>query len=271
MAAAFVLAGSAIAEAHDFWVEPVTPVAGPGEPLSLRLLIGHGSDRVEYHRNPKHIRSFQVHGPGGARDVPGTAGGVAGRFTPSRAGLHLVGYASNPSFTQMEPAAFRAYLEEEGLMATLAEVRRAKASKPLVRERYARCAKALVAVGGAHEGTHDRIVGMDLEIVPETNPLELEPGDALAVRVLLRGKPHANARVSAYRRAEPTRLYHARTDDAGRARLPVGDPGAWLIKCVQIERAPRRAAEDWRSLWATLTFERHAKPAKPALSISATR
>ncbi|MDJ0975793.1 MAG: DUF4198 domain-containing protein [Planctomycetota bacterium] len=258
LVAALALTWAASAEAHDFWLEPTTKSSEVGKPLSLRLLIGHGEDRTEYARNPKHIRSFRVHGPDDVRDVPGTPGETAGQLEPKQRGLHVVTYASHPSFTQLDHAAFLAYLEEEGLTATLKQVKDEPTSARPVRESFARCAKALIAVGGAHAGKHDQVIGMDLELVPETNPFALAKDKALPVRLLLRGKPLPNAHVAAYRRTQPDRVLSARTDAKGRARLPLDGPGDWLIKCVHIERAPRRAAEDWRSLWATLTFETQA-------------
>lgn len=258
-----VLALAGTAAAHDFWVEPGAHRAAVGKPLVLRLLIGHGSDRTEYARNPKHLRSFRVVHPKGTAEVPGISKGPGGVFRPRGAGLHMFAYASRDSLAQLSREAFEAYLKEEGLTAALQSFRKRPITGRPVRELFARCAKAFVAVGGSSAGRHDQALGHELELVPQTDPMTHEAGTALGLTLLRSGKPVSGVRVSAYRREAPERVVHATTDAKGGVRLRLDAPGGWLVKSVVIERAPRRSGADWRSVWATLTFDVHAPRRAP--------
>lgn len=267
VALALLLVSSAAA--HDFWIEPTAHHAEPAKPIALRLLIGHGTERSEYHRNPRHIRSFTVATPKGTVPVTGIRGGPGGLFTPRHAGLHTFAYVSNPSLTQLEPDAFQAYLAEEGLAGALAQVKGEPPPKRPIRELFTRCAKALVTVGGSSKGGHAERMGLDLELVPLVDPFALKPGGRLSVLLLRAGVPLANARVSAYRRDAPEVVIHARTGADGRAALVLDKPGRWLVKSVAIARAGRRSGADWQSHWATLTFALPA--AKPVAPTSPAR
>jgi hypothetical protein len=267
------------ARAHDFWIEPDVRAPKEKTRLALRLIIGHGADRTEFPRDPRHVRRFRCHGPTRSRNVPGIPGRVAGMLWVREPGLHVLSYESNASDVRLTSDEFADYLEEEGLgdarlayecsrLAGVAPAAQVAAGAALasrkagiVHEAFSRCAKALVAGRGDSDGAHDRIVGLPLEIVPLRNPMQLQPNQPLPVRVLLAGVPLVGARVAAYRVADPGQSIEARTNERGVAELTVRRPGFWVVKCVHITPTPGGPA-DWRSLWATLTFEHGIAPAR---------
>jgi uncharacterized GH25 family protein len=118
---------------------------------------------------------------------------------------------------------------------------------------FSRSAKALVAVGGGAAGFVRRL-GLPLELVPEVDPTALGGGD-LPVVLLERGRPVAGVTVTALSWDDPFHPVRAVTDRDGRAVLRLPRGGAWLVKAVRFTAAPAGAAEDYRSVWASLTFE----------------
>ena len=46
-----------------------------------------------------------------------------------------------------------------------------------------------------------------------------------------------------------------RTDQAGRVRFRLADPGVWLIATVHMTAAPPGVDAHWQSIWASETFE----------------
>ena len=241
-------------QAHDFWIEPSTFRPSPGEPVELRLRVGerfHG-DPVAF--DPRRIESFRAEGAGGALDVAGDAGDEpAGRFVPPTPGDWWIVYDSEPARIELDGAAFERYLAEEGLQAVLDERRaRGESARP-GREIYSRCAKAVVRSGHAGPAAPRR-VGLELELVLEDAPSG--PGD-LRVQLIFRGEPLSGARIVALAAAQPDEPLVARTDDGGRAVLPLDGGGVWLVKSVHMVPAPadRRDEADWESLWASLTLE----------------
>src|SRR5262249_3000939 len=131
------------------------------------------------------------------------------------------------------------------------------------RERYARCAKTWIA--GRDPARITRPVGLSLELVPID-----DPGTAreLKVKLLYRGHPLAEALVRAWNRPlgsgwspeDPAAreslgpVGETRTGKDGIATIAVDRPGEWLIAAVHMIPSEDRAAADWQSLWASLSF-----------------
>lgn len=100
-------------------------------------------------------------------------------------------------------------------------------------------------------------LGLALEIVPEKDPLALKPGEALPLKVLLRGQPLEGAII----KAGGTKDEKARTDKDGKASVVIDKPGLQLI--VVSHKAPLQddPDADTLALSSSLTFEakqRHA-------------
>lgn len=240
--------GAAPVRAHDFWIEPSTFRPEIGQPIGVRLHIGDGFKGWSVPRNVRRIEAFEVVGPGGAQPIVGRDGsdpaGIA-RFT--RPGAYVIGYRSHPAFTEMEPAKFDEYLREKGLEEILALRAQRGRSEVKAREAYSRFSKSLIRVGGAPAGVADRAIGLRFEILAESTA-----GD---FRLLFDGKPLQGALVAAVRRNADGEAIRARTDFRGSVKLPIGEPGVWLISSVHMLEARDGVAADWESFWASLTYE----------------
>jgi uncharacterized GH25 family protein len=268
LSAAFLLLAIApLGRAHDFWLEPSSFRAPVGQKLELELLVGERFTGERVLRDEARILSFvAVSGPDAPEKVPGFDGRTpAGILRPKVAGLLLVGYQSDGKPIEIEPGKFESYLREEGLDAAADERKRRGETGTKGREVYARCAKSLIAVQGeapltaAQWAGWDRVLGLPLEIVPEVNPCLLAKDAALAVRVLYRGQPLANALVGCMPRQDPAQEVRTRTDAEGRVRFQPRFGGVHLLRVVHMVRAPDGADHAWESQWASLTFEAPAR------------
>jgi len=239
--------------AHDFWIEPSAYRAKVGQTVTLSLRVG------EHFRGDPVPRSKQLMAAFVGRDAVGEwaiAGDElrdpAGRLQLRKDGLTIVGYRSKPYPLTLDAVKFEAFLKEEGLE-RISKLRasRGESNEP-DREQFYRFAKSMIATGTAVTG-FDRPLGFRFEIVPETNPMAATP---LRVRLLLEGKPHADALLVAIHRDDRTLHVTARTDRQGRATLTLPKRGAWLVKSVEMAPAPAGTNLDWEGLWASLTFER---------------
>ena len=256
LAAGGVLFATSQLLAHDFWLEPSSFRLEPGAAVELRLRVGEHFIGDALPRDPAMLAQFIAAGPGGMRPVPGQDGkDPAGVITVEQPGLVVVGYRSRHSFVEQKPAAFDAYLVEEGLERIAALRVTQKQSPGLIRELFSRCAKALLVAGPGAGSGHDRILGFTLELVPEKNPYMMRAGGALPVRLLYEGQPLAGALIVAMNRAEPSTKVRARSGHDGRVSLGLSRGGAWLIKAVHMIPAAAGSGAHWESLWASLTFE----------------
>lgn len=253
-AAALVISTGAVA--HDFWIEPTTHRPGPGRVVGLGLRVGEGFVGDPVPRDPARIDSFVLLGPDGTTPVAGRDGAdPAGLIAPGSPGMHVVAYRSHRAAIELPGDRFERYLAEEGLDAVLAErARRGERDRP-GREVYSRCAKALIDVPGGTGAGFDRVAGLRLELVPESDPFRLASGGELAIRLLFEGQPVEGVRVAALPSAEPAGGADGRTDREGRVRLSLSRPGRWLVKAVHMIPARSGLDADWESLWASLTFE----------------
>jgi uncharacterized GH25 family protein len=249
--AAVLLLAAATLPAHDFWLEPSTFTPAPNQVVSVRLLVGQKFRGEPIPRTASLIEKFALFTAAGESTVPGREGGdPAGLVRLAMPGLAIVGYASRNSSVTLEADKFEKYLAEEGLERVSAERTKRGETGKGARESFARCAKALLSVGGG-DGA-DRALGFTLELIAEKSPYA--PSTAsLPVRLLYLGKPLSGALVTAFPYDAPGAAQSARTDASGRATLDISRRGQWLIKAVHMIPSATPDA-DWQSLWASLTF-----------------
>jgi len=256
LAVAALLPGSRL-YAHDFWIEPTTFQARPGDEVALILRVGQDlqGDRLPYIND--WFSDYRVVAPSSTRPVNGMMGDdPAGSFVALEPGVYVVGYRSTRDFVEMKPEKFRSYLEDEGLERIIAlRAEQGDSARP-ARENYSRCAKSLIEVGtGAAGETYDEALGYTLELIPEKNPYKLKPGDALPLRLLYLGAAIEGVLVQGLVSTAPDRRVSARTDEQGRVALRLDQPGVWLIKAVHIIATPPEVkTAEWESFWASLTF-----------------
>lgn len=243
------------ASGHDMWIEPSSFTPKAGQLVQVCLRVGHPAKGVEpVARNSARIVRFSAVTAAGEEPVQGVDGAdPAGLLRPAAEGLTTLAYRTNHASSELPGDRFEAYLAEEGLSAVQELRRRRGQSTAPGRERYSRSLKALVDVGGGREGA-DEPLGLDLELVAESNPYRLQPGQVLAVRVLYRGAPLAGARVDAFALDGASPDVTATSDADGRVRLLLPKGGGWAVTTTHMFEAPAGTGADWESLWASLTF-----------------
>ena len=244
--------------AHDFWLEPSTFSARPGEEVSLTLRVGEHlqGDTLPYIDD--WFSDYRVLNDDGERPIDGILGDdPAGQFVAGSPGIHVVGYRSTNNFVELESQKFHDYLAKEGLESVI-DIRNERGdADTLGREDYSRCAKALVSVGDKYSGDiFDKALGYTLELIPEINPYAMSAGDSLPIQLLYLSEPIKDVLVVAFTQDEPEKQISARTDENGRVNMQLNGSGVWLIKAVHIiETPPDNEQADWESFWASLTFQ----------------
>jgi hypothetical protein len=172
------------------------------------------------------------------------------RARAEAAGLATAWIETRPRILTLNQGELAHYLEDIGAEATGVEWKRSGLAS--WRESYVKLAKALVRVGAAEDASWAEAVGLELEIVPERDPTSLGLGESLGIRLLFRGQPLAGQTVSVVQREGGLPLQ--KTDAEGRVRFTLVGTGPWMVRATRLERASLPNA-DWRSWFATLTFE----------------
>ncbi|MEO8698825.1 MAG: DUF4198 domain-containing protein [Kofleriaceae bacterium] len=247
---------SGTASAHDFWLYPATYDAQPGT-LATSVMVGSILEVDELERDDKHIQRFEAVGPGAAIPATGVRGKKpAGYVELADPGVYSIIYQSNYNLVELEPRRFDNYLAEEGLLDIIADrEKRGEADKP-GRDSFSRFAKALVRVGGAHDG-FDRRSGMQTELVALTDPFTGGEDGTLAFQFWYRDQPHAGSQVDlfAVARDKITLVASTKTDAEGHARFVTPGLGHFMVAATGMRRAAPPVEGDWESSWASLSFQ----------------
>ena len=235
--------------AHDLWIEPSSFSPAPGAPISAKLRVGVGFQGDVVPRDDAHLVKLALFGPSAAEQpLAGRDGGdPAGFGRIAEKGVYLIAYQTRPSEVDLDAAKVALYMKEEGLEPFLRLTPREASAG--IRDRYARCAKALLMAGGEPAPGFNRQLGLPLELIPATLPAR----GNVAFWLLSDGKPLKDVLVTAIPRSAPGEPVSARTDARGRVKLPLAASGMWLVKAVHVTRA--KEPRTWDSLWASLTFE----------------
>jgi hypothetical protein len=240
--------------AHDFWIEPESfrPAVGQKVPVHLYVGMDFKGDSALF--IPERFERYVYVNAQGEKPVPGVLGDdPAGTVTPTVPGLYIIGLHTKPADVTFDTTEeFEKYLIKEGLERNLALHNKRKKLFKEIHETYFRCAKSLVAVGRLEKDAADKLLGFPLELVAETNPYR---DRRLRLRLVYHGKPLEGALVVAFNKADPLAKLKMRTDKDGRAEFELPRRGVWLVTSVHMIPAPLLSGYDWKSLWASLTFE----------------
>lgn len=122
-------------------------------------------------------------------------------------------------------------------------------------ESYTRHAKALVGIGSS-EGA-DRAMGLETEFVALANPYTDNLDNGLPVQLFYQGEPRPDAQVEIFARGPDgtATVTLMRTDDTGRAVIPVRAGHEYLLDAVVLRESPDGSDDVWDTLWAALTFK----------------
>lgn len=254
-------------QAHDVWLSASPWLAGPQtKNVIITANVGETFPTVSDRATPAGVELWRVIGPAGP--VSSSQGfrqqgrSIATIFPANAPGAYLGILNTKPQVATMKGKEFTDHLREEGLQGIIAERARSGQANAAARERYVRYAKVVVRKGEGN-GLHvTQPVNIKAELVPATDPSTIRPGQSLAVRFLLDGKPVADAVLTA--QSEKRSGIDARTDANGHATFVISHAGPWFIKGVHMVRPKAPSAPgvnwDWESYAVSLAFNAPAQP-----------
>ena len=174
--------------AHDYWLSPGSFFLPVGGATAVRMFVGDEFKREEERVLQKDQTSrFELVSPNGKTEDLLSAGqsdqSPVAHLRFNAPGNYLLVMERLPQHLDQPPDRFNAYLTEEGLNSILDQRQQSGESNRPGRERYSRYLKALFQIGDKYDKNFRRVMGQKLEILPQSNPYELKPGDRLKVLV----------------------------------------------------------------------------------------
>lgn len=246
--------------AHETWLDAKRWQVAPGDRIEVDIINGQFFDGIELSYFERRIERLEALQNGSVQDVPGRAGDIpAIQLAAAQEGLMVLVYRSTLSqLTYTEDDQFAAFVAHKALEGTM----EAHAARGLpetgFREGYTRFSKALIGVGGSAGA--DAPTGLETEFVALANPYTADLSNGLPVQLYYQGAPRVDAQVEIFDRAPDgtVTVTTQRTDDQGRAIIPVTPGHAYLLDAVVIREPKPALAEKedivWETLWAALTF-----------------
>ena len=253
-------AGSLVA--HDLFLTLDTHFVPADATVRVRLLNGTFT-KSENAVTKDRVEDISLVGPHGTTHPDTSVWRDSGDTTlltlrTAGAGTYVLGASIRPTELTLAAKDFNDYLASDGVPDVLSARRRAGALGKPARERYSKHVKTLLQVGEVRTASFGTVLGYPAELVPLANPYEMRMRSVLAVRALVDGKPVANQLVIAGGRTRSGQRigpHTLRTDSWGIARFRLTSRGRWYVKFIHMVRAPGDTTIDYRSKWATLTFE----------------
>ena len=246
-----------LVRAHEFWLEPTEYAPTLNKKIELRLKTGENfKGSINPYLSSNFLKFTSQQGKT-VRNIEGFDGNddPAAVLTFKNRGLTIITYHKKFGYLKYKNFdGFKNFLIKEGLGHFLAQHTAQNKKKTNIEEKYYRAAKLLLNVGQNGQG-QDRFTGMPLELVAEQNPYTLQPGEPLAIRLLQNGKPVEGALIRAFPQSNAEEVQLKKTDQDGRAIIPMPSSGPWLLNTVQYLEPKLNDGVDWVSIWASLTFE----------------
>lgn len=252
-----ILLFAATALAHDTFLLPKTFSAPVGKNVVLDLTSGMGFPFLDAAIKPERVAFARAQLAGKTIEIK--------KYGPAKhslrfnaifpdSGVATIGVELKPRTLTLELKHVQEYFDE---IDPPAEVKKHWAAMPEPkqwRESYVKHSKTFVRVGTFEkDDSWAAPLGMALEIVPETDPTTLKPGDAFTVRVLKDGKPFPGFSLGIIRE-EMFKGEFGKTDAEGRVTFKLDKAGRWLLRGTDLRPSSKPGLE-WESNFTTLTIE----------------
>jgi hypothetical protein len=263
-----ILSGSYLqtVSAHDFWIEVDDFTPAEEQQVNIRLKEGVGFRGNTLPYIEEWFSDFSATTVAGTEPVLSLTGNDPAAEVVATEGQLLLGYQSIRSFVELDADKFNLYLEHEGIeFIRAARIAAGEDDQPAP-EYFIRCAKTLLntnkqkgfwsrfSSSAADNPVYSTKLGYTLELIPLTDPYEVEPGDSLSFELIYRDSPASDLLVQAFTKEEPEQIQKIRTDAQGRATLTFDKSGTWMVKAVQIQSIIGDPKARWQSYWATYLF-----------------
>ncbi len=251
-----------VANAHEFWLEPLQYRIDVNKTVQADIKVGENFKGDTYAFFPNRFIRFELHHNGRQRPISSRLGArpAAAQAVDSH-GLTTLTYESTyTELTYDDPAVFDNFLTLDGLD----WVRQAHEDRDLPErgftEVFRRFAKTYIGTGNAQG--EDRLIGYPLEWRLEDNPYTTTGQAPLTATLFLNDAPSVGVLARVFMKSGKEEAVELRlmTDENGQISVPHRADTAYLISSVHMQEPPADVTEEtgavWESLWASAVYYR---------------
>lgn len=243
--------------AHDTWILPSAFTTAVGHEVRFDVTSGMKFPALDVGPKPDRIAKAGFILGGEKNELKGFVGSKeALRVTRAFAGngVATVWLQSLPKQLELTDEQVTEYLEEARPSAEVRSAWERQKGKAKWKEEYVKCAKTATAVGKADgDNSWSEPVGLELEIVPATNPASVTVGQSATFKLLREGNTLPNAVLALVREGSQERIYQT-TNAEGAVTFSFTKPGKHLLTTM-ILTPPTSEPPLWHSVFSTFTME----------------
>ncbi len=242
--------------AHEFWIAPEKYQLSSGEALVAQFKNGENFKGINLGFFENRSKRFEFVLGAETQPLSPRIGNIPVLdMEVSGDGLMIIAHeTASSSITYKTWDKFQAFADHKDFPNILARHRARGLPEEGFSESYSRHVKALVGIGSATG--RDRELGLETEFVALANPYTDTLTDGMPVQLLYRGEPRTDAQIEIFSRAPDgtVTVSLTRSDDAGRAVIPVVSGHEYLLDAVLLRESPADSNDVWDTLWAALTL-----------------
>jgi len=242
------------ASAHDTWIL-ATPSGASRPSFRIDLTSGMAFPALGSGIRPERVTRamLRIGGKSKALQAPvATKASLRYSLPPAEPGVAVVWVQLAPRALDLEPKLVAEYLHEIGATESVGPRWRARPDPKTWHEVYRKHAKTFLRTGATapSESSWREPVGMELELMPESDPTSLTASSPCSLVLLKDGRPLAGLPVAAERGSGKARTRTFATSDAqGRVIFQLDRTGPWLFAATEL----REKGAEWESDFTTLT------------------
>lgn len=237
---------------HELWLEPKKFNLLPNQKLEAHIKVGQNlngdsfpyisaeTSKLNLFLNKTKIQLKHRDG-----DYP------AIQVNLNKRGTYILTYESTPEILKYENfEKFTLFLQEQGLW----DKRIFVPTNDII-ESYTRFAKSIIQVGDSYGA--DFKSDLLFELVAKDPIKNFKTRSNILVKLFYDNQPYQNSQISIFRlHQNKLDIYKVVTNNRGEAKIPTKEGGIFLLSSVYLSNiAQSKTESQWKSLWASLTFE----------------
>lgn len=251
---ACVAVAAVSAHGHDTWLAPTQYVAAKPADMILTLSSGMAFPKLDHAIKPERLATAKQRTASGVTsDLRERSEAAHALELRARAADRVSTYWTvlHPRPSEIKPEQVREYVEHLGIADPRAAIAAwEQGGRPALKYRYIKYAKSFVRAGDTAEPRSWSAVGMQLELVPESDPTRVTAGASIRFLLLSEGKPLARYPVALVHESGTKTFV---TDAEGRVTVGIEGSGPQMLRATTLVDSAAPDAR-WDVHFTTVTF-----------------
>jgi len=249
---------SLLLSAQEFWLEPDNFLYEPGDPITIKFLVGENFEGEIWSGNRLKVKELYFYSKYVTDELSseiseGNSDSL--QISLFDEGSAILTFNSNNSFINLESEKYNEYLRKDSLQTVIDYRREHNELDSAGKEFYQRNAKTIIQIGELKDNIYSKKTTLPLDIIPLQNPYDLKENDLLTIKILFKKKPLKEALIKVWNRIDnQTMVTNYTSDKNAEIHMPINHKGKWMVSTVKMIKLDNDKQADWQSYSGSLTW-----------------